>query len=215
VRLAQAVNGAATRYVNDVAAPLPQVLRESADQRVSEYLYGLGMIGSYDSGNWAYHHPDGLGSVRQLSDGDGQVTLAQAYTPFGAPLTQAGTPQGSFGFAGEQHDPAAGLTFLRARYYDPSTGRFLTRDPYPAYASVPSTLHRYAYVGNNPVNWVDPSGLRRAMGAGRSSRSWTPPRPSAPSYNQTSAAANRARAVERVNRITRAQSQGHRQPYCF
>jgi RHS repeat-associated protein len=139
VRLAQVVNGAATRYVNDVAAPLPQVLSEAMDQRVSAYLYGLGMIGSYESGTWAYHHPDGLGSVRQLSDGDGQVTLARSYTPFGAPLTQAGTAQGSFGFAGKQQDPstgsgqvaAAGLTFLRARYYDPTTGCFLTRDPLP------------------------------------------------------------------------------------
>jgi hypothetical protein len=50
------------------------------------------------------------------------------------------------------------LTFLRARYYDPSVGRFLTRDTYPAYAPVPQTLHRYVYVENNPVNHTDPTG---------------------------------------------------------
>jgi len=220
VRLAQDVNGVATRYVNDVVAPLPQVLQEQRSGTQVAYLYGLGQVGQYDSGTWSYQHPDGLGSVRHQSDGDGRVQMVRSYTPFGAPLSQLGTPQGSFGFAGEQTDAAAGLTFLRARYYDPATGRFLTRDPYPAYASVPSTLHRYAYVGNNPVNLVDPSGLRQqptaknyvpgGSGPRVTSTSW----PRGPSYDMTGAAANRARAIERINRITQAQSRGHRQPYC-
>jgi RHS repeat-associated protein len=95
-----------------------------------------------------YQHPDALGSVRQLTDAGGDVTQARFYTPFGVAEAVYGQPvPGSFGFAGEQQDPAAGLIFLRARYYDPTTGRFLTRDPYPAYATQPSTLHRYAYVG--------------------------------------------------------------------
>jgi hypothetical protein len=49
-------------------------------------------------------------------------------------------------------DADTGLYYLRARYYDPSIGRFLTQDPVPA-------VNLYAYVGNNPVNYVDPSGL--------------------------------------------------------
>jgi RHS repeat-associated protein len=86
--------------------------------------------------------------VRQLTDAGGNVTQARFYTPFGVAEAVVGQPAlGSFGFAGEQADAASGLIFLRARYYDPTTGRFLTRDPYPAYATQPATLHRYAYVG--------------------------------------------------------------------
>ncbi|HHN93732.1 MAG TPA: hypothetical protein ENK17_03110, partial [Anaerolineae bacterium] len=52
----------------------------------------------------------------------------------------------------------AGLLYLRARWYDPATGRFLTRDPYPGLAVLPATQHSYVYVGNNPVNLSDPGG---------------------------------------------------------
>jgi RHS repeat-associated protein len=179
------------------------------------------MVGQYDSGTpglsevegWAYHHPDALGSVRQLSDATGQVTLARSYTPFGAPLSQVGTGQGSFGYAGEQRDASAGLTFLRARYYDPATGRFLTRDPYPAYATVPGALHRYAYVGNDPVGRVDPSGLQWAPRAGTAIRRVSPRLGGAP-YDTTAAMAGRVAALGAINAYTQAQSRGHRQAYC-
>jgi RHS repeat-associated protein len=62
-------------------------------------------------------------------------------------------------FTGEQWDHAAELYFLRARYYDPSVGRFVSADPFPGYAQQPQTQHRYVYVMNDPVNRVDPSGL--------------------------------------------------------
>ena len=50
------------------------------------------------------------------------------------------------------------MVFLRARFYDPSIGRFLTKDPFPGYPSLPSTLHTYTYAMDNPVYLVDPSG---------------------------------------------------------
>jgi RHS repeat-associated protein len=81
------------------------------------------------------------------------------YDPFGSVIRAVGVPSGSFGYAREQYDAASGLTFLRARYYDPTLGRFLNRDTYPAYAPVPQTLHRYVYVKNNPINHTDPAGL--------------------------------------------------------
>ena len=60
-------------------------------------------------------------------------------------------------FTGETQDPT-GLYYLRARWYDPATGRFLTRDPFPGLAALPQTQHPYVYVGNNPVNLTDPGG---------------------------------------------------------
>ena len=56
---------------------------------------------------------------------------------------------------------ATGLVYLRARMYDPSLGRFLQRDPFPGLIAAPGSLHRFAYVGNNPLRFTDPGGLSR------------------------------------------------------
>jgi len=161
----------------DVSGQLPHVLEEHRDGHTTRYLYGAGVMGVETDGapsEWPfsvngallYQHADALGSVRQLTDQAGSVRQARGYSPFGAPTSAAGQSAGSFGFAGEQYDPstgsgraaASGLIFLRARYYDPTVGRFLTRDTYPALAPAPQSLHRYAYCGNDPVNRTDPSG---------------------------------------------------------
>ena len=58
----------------------------------------------------------------------------------------------------EQYDSDLGLYYLRARYYNPATGRFLSRDPEDGTPLIPITLHKYIYAGSNPTNWIDPSG---------------------------------------------------------
>ena len=73
------------------------------------------------------------------------------------PGTQ-GTASQPFGFAGQQQDPT-GLVYLRARYYAPALGRFMSRDPLPGNLAVPLTLNRFTYVRNDPTLVVDPSGL--------------------------------------------------------
>ncbi|MBC7252267.1 MAG: hypothetical protein H5T62_18565, partial [Anaerolineae bacterium] len=84
------------------------------------------------------------------------ATCTYHYAPFGS-LLAGGVSDNTRRFTGETQDPT-GLLYLRARYYDPTTGRFLTRDPFPGLAALPSTQHPYVYVGNNPVNLTDPSG---------------------------------------------------------
>jgi RHS repeat-associated protein len=153
LRVGQTLNGQGTTFTWDVAGSLPQVLATSDG---AAYLYGLGLL-AQQSGAWQYPLPDGLGSLRQWTDVGGQVTYAARYAPFGALLWQQGSAPGPWGFAGEMQDPT-GLIYLRARWYDPAIGRFLTRDPFPGLAVLPSTQHPYVYVGNNPVNLVDPSG---------------------------------------------------------
>lgn len=78
------------------------------------------------------------------------MTDGYAYEVYGVVRTRTGT-SGEFTYTGEQVD-ATGLQYLRARCYDPATGRFASRDPLPL-------MQRYAYVGGNPVNYVDPTGL--------------------------------------------------------
>jgi RHS repeat-associated protein len=77
----------------------------------------------------------------------------------------------AFLFTGEQFDPSANLYYLRARYYNPTVGRFIQKDPFPGLLTQPQTLNPYAYVVNNPVNLTDPSGriaplLLLGIGAG-------------------------------------------------
>ena len=82
------------------------------------------------------------------------------YTPFGAARASASTSQAPlnyFRFTGAYLDLASGLYHLRARAYDPATGRFLSTDPLAAPITSPA-LGSYVYVGNNPTNRVDPSG---------------------------------------------------------
>jgi RHS repeat-associated protein len=61
-------------------------------------------------------------------------------------------------YRGEQFDPDLGLYYLRARYFNPATGSFLTQDPEGGETADPKTLHKYLYAGGNPVNVLDPSG---------------------------------------------------------
>jgi RHS repeat-associated protein len=61
-------------------------------------------------------------------------------------------------YRGEQYDPDLGLYYLRARYYNPQTGRFLSRDPEDGNAKDPQSLHKYLYAGGDPVNRIDPHG---------------------------------------------------------
>lgn len=151
-RMAQIVGGVSTNYVLDPTG-LAQVLMASIAGQSQYYLPGLAQ---YDTA-WAYYLPDRLGSLRQLANNTGQVNLAQSYDPFGNVLQQTGSGQSIFGYTGEQIDPT-GLVYLRARYYNPGTGRFLTAD-----SIIPNPLNsmgwnRYAYGYNNPVKFVDPSG---------------------------------------------------------
>ena len=71
-------------------------------------------------------------------------------------------------FTGYERDTETGLDFAQARFYGSSQGRFTSPDPFSGSATVanPQTFNRYAYVGNNPVNTVDPSGLMGAPAKG-------------------------------------------------
>lgn len=102
---------------------------------------------------------DALGSTRNLTDSTGSVVKSLEYDVFGSIRTQSGTASTGFKFTGEQTDDESGLIFLRARYYDPEIGRFISKDPHPGYADISQSLNRYIYVQNNPINFIDPSGL--------------------------------------------------------
>jgi RHS repeat-associated protein len=155
LRVSHTVGGATTNYTWDVAAGLPDVLQDGTNT----YVYGIGLISATDgSGNQTYFLHDGLGSTVALTDGSGNVTATYAYDAFGAVRSQTGGATNPWQFTGQQLDADSSLYFLRARYYDPSTGRFLGRDPLSA------SLNPYSYADNNPVNATDPSGMVATSG---------------------------------------------------
>jgi RHS repeat-associated protein len=107
---------------------------------------------------------DALGTIRLVTDASGTVVGTGSYGAFGTPNTGTVT-LGGFGFTGEQVDPETGFVYLRNRYYDPTTSRFLTPDPL---GFLGSGVNLYAYVGNNPATLTDPSGLAIDVGGGYS-----------------------------------------------
>ena len=150
LRVASTVNSVTTDFTWDPTG-MGQVI--ASDE---EYVRGLGLISEITSGGTpTYVHADGLGSVRLLTDDTASVVGAETYDAFGASRSQTGS-QLPFSFTGEQSDSDTGLVYLRARYLDPSTGRFASRDPI-GFAGGDSNL--YTYVRNNPVMLTDPSGL--------------------------------------------------------
>jgi RHS repeat-associated protein len=142
-------------YTLDLNTGLTQVLNDGTNQ----YLYGVGRIAQVNTTTLItdYFITDALGSVRQLTNGQGEVTLVNAYEPFGSVSQSAGSAQTSYGFTGEFTD-ASGLVNLRARYYSPQTGRFFTPDPFGGNVVYPASLNPYTYGYDNPVLYTDPSG---------------------------------------------------------
>ena len=96
--------------------------------------------------------------MRQLTNTAGAVTDTYEYDAWGNEVNSTGTTSNSYLYRAEQYDSDLGLYYLRARYYNSVTGRFLSRDPKGGYPLIPDTLHKYLYAGGNPTNRIDPSG---------------------------------------------------------
>ena len=160
VRVAQNVNGEETRFLIDTNRPFAQVLEEYTPGGIIKvsYVYGNDLISQERNGEKSFYHVDGLGSTRALSDTSGLATDRYIYDAFGQVLTKIGDTSNSYLYTGEQRDDNLGLDYLRARYLDVKTGRFVSRDSFEGFISDPVTLHLYLYANSNPVNNIDPSG---------------------------------------------------------
>ncbi len=156
-RLWQKTDGVTTTFTLDLNGALAQVLAQSQGSALTtvNFLPGIGQQQS--GGYWTYFHADALGSVRDLSGVTGNAIGHVDYSPFGEIVNSTGMASW-FGFTGEQQDGASGLTYLRARYYDPALGRFLTPDSLIPDITNGQALNAYAYVYNDPTNFVDPGG---------------------------------------------------------
>jgi RHS repeat-associated protein len=126
-------------------------------------VYGPGMdepLAEYRRNNdrKTYLHHDGLGSVTAVSNGSGQLAYRSTYKAFGEMSRSAyDLPTTRLGYTSRETS-VGGLVQYRSRYYDPSAGRFLQQDSWHGSELLPPSLHRYAYVHNNPIRYNDPTG---------------------------------------------------------
>jgi len=140
--------GTTTQYLWDGAS----LIKDGS----TAYVYGPGGVPLEQvSGTtvlWLHH--DQLGSTRLITDSTGTTQATYTFDPYGNLAASTGTVTNPFRFTGQYQDPESGLYYLRARYYDPATAQFISRDP-----AVALTRSPYAYVAGNPLNAIDPTGL--------------------------------------------------------
>jgi RHS repeat-associated protein len=191
-RIAKTVGSVTTRYLVDDLNPtgFAQVVEEITATVQRVYTYGLQRISQNQliNGIWSvsFYGYDASGSVRRLTDSTGSLTDSYDYDAWGNTLSAIGSTPNAYMYRGEQYDPDLNLYYLRARYFNARTGRFLTRDfdeididsgatesgadadgeLVQSDAELdaddpprdPSALHLYLYASGDPVNSLDPSG---------------------------------------------------------
>jgi len=111
------------------------------------------MVGSTTT----YLHEDHIGSIRFVSSSTGSQVFSSNYVPYGPQYGASGTPD-EFLYAGKIYDGSTGLYYFGARYYDPTTGRFVTEDSHRGSLQDPKSLNLYVYCGDNPLKFTDPNG---------------------------------------------------------
>jgi RHS repeat-associated protein len=158
------LNGVVTRYVYDQEDILFEF--DENDQIKARYTHGPGIdepisVDRDTDGDGTlettyYYHYDGLGSVVAMTDIAGNVVQTYVYDTFGNIVQHTGNVENVYTYTGREWDAEAGLYYYRARYYDPTLGRFINGDPI-GFAG--GDVNFYVYVQNNPVNFVDPNGL--------------------------------------------------------
>jgi RHS repeat-associated protein len=153
-RRSKAVGAASTQYLHDGYQVVAEYDASGALRR--RFVYGPGVdepLVMMAGAATYYYHADGIGSVIALSNQSGAKVESIGYDPFGN-ANSASIVGNPYLFTGRTYDAETGLYYYRARYYDPRLGRFLSPDPIGHRGGV----NLYAYVVNNPVNLVDPTG---------------------------------------------------------
>ncbi len=163
-RIEKNVNGTVTRYLYDGWDILAEF--DGTGTLLAKYSHGPYVdhpLVMERAGQTYYFHAAQDGSISHVTDAAGAVVNEYIYDAFGNRISVTETVANPYGFTAREYDPESGLYFYRARYYDPQAGRFISSDPI-GFTGGDSNL--YAYVFNDPVNLIDPSGLSAAGRAG-------------------------------------------------
>jgi RHS repeat-associated protein len=155
-RISKIYNGMEDRYLVDGGRSYCKL--DNAGNVQNYYIYAGPLNYSLDAGgNLLVYHEDEKGSVVGITDVGQALVQSYAYAPYGKVIGSTGTISNEFRYIGTHGVMVDenGLYYMRARYYDPESKRFITEDPLRLSAG----MNLYAYVGGDPVNLIDPSGL--------------------------------------------------------
>lgn len=163
---ATAADGTTQNYVLNYALPLPSIATVQSgggDQRYYIYLPDGALLYAIEAADNSHHyyHFDEIGSTTFLTDDGGSVTDQYGVTPYGETVNASGNTVNPFtwlGKLGVMQEGSTGLYYMRFRYYDSTTARFLSRDPIPQLD--PRAINPYQYAAANPMSLVDPMGLK-------------------------------------------------------
>jgi RHS repeat-associated protein len=151
-RIQKTIGGKTTTYLYDGDDPI----QETQGTDIRPILTGLAIDERFardETAGRRYFLTDALGSTIALTDETGTITQTYAYEPYGE-TTATGTSDNPYQYTGREND-GTGLYYYRARYYSPGLKRFVSEDP----LGLAAGLNAYAYVGGNPLGFVDPLGL--------------------------------------------------------
>lgn len=154
-RIQKSSSTATTNYLFDGAEIIEEV--DNGGNELARYLQGPGIdvpLSENRSGTAGYYEQDGLSSVTSLSRSSGTLSNTYTYDSFGNLVAETGSLGNPFQFTGRDFDSETGHRYYRARYYDPTTGRFLNEDP----IGFDGGVNFYPYVDNSPINFTDPAG---------------------------------------------------------
>jgi len=156
-RIEKEVDSVVTQYIYDNEDILLEL--DGSNNILARYTHGPGIdepLVMEKAGQSFVYHADGLGSITEISDSTGALKQLYTYSSFGKIESQT-DPNFTqpYTFTGREFDSETGNHFYRARYYDPSTGRFLQQDP----IGLAGGINLFIYVDNDPLNLVDPYGL--------------------------------------------------------
>ena len=162
LRTSKTVNGEKTIYVWDGEQVVMELSKGGAVQK--RYIRGNDLVYADKGENTekTYYVTDMHGNVVQLLDESGNVTKTYEYDSFGNEVKPEKKDENPYRYCGEYYDKETEEVYLRARYYEPGVGRFITRDTYTGESDEPLSLHLYTYCENDGVNYVDCDGNARS-----------------------------------------------------
>lgn len=163
LRLSKTVDGKTTEHVWDGNKQIIADVKTGQYYDADCYLRGTNLVATYSYENGAktdytYYTQNAHGDVVNLTDSTGAVTKSYTYDAFGVEQNIDDSDSNAFRYCGEYYDSESGTIYLRARYYDPTIGRFISRDSYAGKNEDPLSLNLYTYCQNNPIIGIDPSG---------------------------------------------------------
>ena len=182
MRRSKTVNGETTRHIWDGG----RIVGESNEsgELTAKYYYGNTILAADTGGGVEYYQSDSHGDISEYSGN------TYTYDAFGNRETESAEDANPFGYCGEYYDRETGMIYLRNRYYDPGTGRFISEDP------AKDGVNWYVYCGGNPVMFVDPWGEEYIVVSGGDYSADSHP---GYSYNFIEPAIKKLRELKKIN----------------